>query len=159
LTEIKFNGLSMSFIFGTEEFPFLKETKYNNVLGIYVNDQNVALDGAGRAVTVNNGFFSSDNVVTGDDSVYDGSTPILSVNAPLAAAASTVKLEIVICDSGDSRADSAVFVSMLKGVACSGQCDGIAVITPSAAPISTSSSIPIPTPTPSPTPNPELNIG
>jgi hypothetical protein len=138
IDKTKFNGLSMSFIFGSEEFPNYVGDSFNDVLGIYVNGQNVALDSAGKAVAINNGFFASDKVVTNDDSVYGGSTPILSVNAPIAADASTVKLEIVVCDSGDTAYDSAVFVTLLKGVACSGPCDGVAVIATSApSPVAT----------------------
>ncbi|ORY78535.1 hypothetical protein BCR37DRAFT_388732 [Protomyces lactucae-debilis] len=136
IDKTKYNGVSLSFIFASEEFPAWVGSKYNDVLGIFVNDKNVALDSAGQRVAINNGFFSSANVVTNDDSAYGGSTQKLIANTPVAAGVSTVKLEIVVCDNADQDVDSAVFLTGLKGITCEGNCDGIAVL-----PSSTSSTL------------------
>ncbi|ORY78536.1 hypothetical protein BCR37DRAFT_405364 [Protomyces lactucae-debilis] len=140
----KFNGLSVSFIFGSEEYPVYVGSSFNDVLGIFVNGKNVAMDNVGKPVTINNGFFASDQVATNDDSVYGGSTPILTANAPIDVGVSTVKLEIAVCDAADGALDSAVFLTLVKGIACQNNCEGVAVVAPTST-----------TPAPLPTINPK----
>lgn len=129
----KYNGLQSNVIFGTEEYPTYVGSQFNDLLAFFVDGVQFAKDASGNVVSVNGGFFSAANVVTDTGLVYDGSTKILSLVAPLTdtTAATTVHtIQITVCDAGDSAYDSAVLLTTLSGISCIPNCaSGLAVTT------------------------------
>ncbi len=112
-----YDGISVLFIFGSEEYPEWVGTSYNDVLGIYLNGTQVAFDSGGHPITINGGFFTSGSVVvapaTGTE--YDGSTPVLQTKAPLAGGTTGNVLTFIVCDAGDHVYDSGAFIAGLIG--------------------------------------------
>ncbi|MDI1447417.1 choice-of-anchor L domain-containing protein [Polyangium sp. 6x1] len=118
-----FDGISFQSIFGSEEFPEFVGSSFNDVYGVYLNGVQIAFDENGNPITINGPFFSSVDVVTDTETEYDGSTKLLTTQAPLAGGSTGNVLEIVICDGGDFVLDSGVFIAGLNGCVgdnCSG---------------------------------------
>ncbi|WP_170228821.1 choice-of-anchor L domain-containing protein [Polyangium fumosum] len=112
-----FDGISFQSIFGSEEYPEFVGSNFNDVYGVYLNGTQIAFDASGDPITINGPFFSSGAVIvepaTGTE--YDGSTELLTTQAPLAGGSTGNVLEIVICDAGDQILDSGVFLAGLNG--------------------------------------------
>lgn len=115
--EAGFDGISLLSVFGSEEYPEYVGSSFNDVYGIFLNGKQIAFDESGAPITINGPFFTNGNVVkapaTGTE--YDGSTSVLNTRAPLVGGSKGNVLEIVICDTGDDRYDSGVFVANLAG--------------------------------------------
>jgi hypothetical protein len=118
-----FDGISVQFVFGSEEYPEWVNTDYNDVMGIFLNGEQIAFDDDGNPITINGPFFNSGSVVTSNGTTYDGSTGLLVTQAPLAGGTTGNVLELVVCDGGDGVFDSGMFVAWLNGCVgddCSG---------------------------------------
>ncbi len=115
-----FDGVGFDFIVGSEEYPEYVGQQYNDVVGVFVNGTNVALDQDGNPITINGPFFSGTKVITATETQYDGSTPRLSGHATLTGGSTGNKLVVAICDAGDSTYDTGVFVAAFAG--CQGVC-------------------------------------
>ncbi|PWW78883.1 hypothetical protein C7212DRAFT_275149 [Tuber magnatum] len=122
-----FTGFFTEFIFSSEEYPEWVGSKFNDVMGIYVDGKQIAFDDTGAPITINGPFFKSDKVLVppGSGSSFDGSTPILKSGhvAPTGAH----KIEIAICDIADRLRDSSVFVTL---GACTGECKEGTTVSP-----------------------------
>ena len=114
-----YDGISFRYLFGSEEFPEYVGGTVNDVGGVFLDGVNVGLDADGNPITINGPFFSGAQVITATGTEYDGATPVLTYCKPLAAGRHTI--EIVVCDTGDAKFDSGLFVSPLA--AYSGACD------------------------------------
>ena len=112
-----YDGVSLLFIFGSEEYPEYVGSSYNDVFGVYLNDTQVAFDASGAPITINGPFFSGGSVVVAPatETEYDGSTPILQTKAPLAGGSTGNTLVFIVCDAGDYVLDSGAFISGLIG--------------------------------------------
>ena len=110
-----FDGISFQSVFGSEEYPEWVGSPYNDVYGVYLDGTQVAFDSGGNPITINGPFFSGSSVVVSPatETEYDGSTGILTTQAPSSSGVHT--LEIVICDAGDHILDSGVFIAGLNG--------------------------------------------
>lgn len=75
--------------------------RYNDVTGIFLDGTQIAKDSLGRVISINNGFFAPGTVVTNTGSVYNGSTPLLSVQANNLTT-TTHLLQFVVCDAYDA---------------------------------------------------------
>lgn len=75
---------------------------YNDVTGVFLDGTQIAKDGSGKVITINGGFFAAGTVVTNTGSVYNGSTPLLTVSASNVTA-TTHLLQFVVCDAGDAK--------------------------------------------------------
>lgn len=72
-------------VFGSDEFPELVNSTFNDVLGIFVNGDattNVARDSRGNLITVNSGFFNVNNLNNQFKIEYDGFTAALTATLP-----------------------------------------------------------------------------
>jgi hypothetical protein len=120
-----FDGIQFNSVFGSEEYPEWVGTSFNDVYGVYLNGAQVAFDDNGSPITINGPFFSGGSVVLppANGTEYDGTTGILTTQAPLAGGTSGNVLQIVICDGGDQAYDSGAFLTGLNGCVgndCSG---------------------------------------
>jgi putative metal-binding protein len=122
-----FDGISFQSIFGSDEYPIFVGGSFNDVYGVYLNGTQVAFDAAGQPITINGLFFSGGDVVNAPatETEYNGSTALLTTQAPLAGGSTGNVLQIVVCDGGDDAVDSGVFFASLQG--CVGaNCSGTA---------------------------------
>jgi len=119
-TQKKNNRFSTDFIFASEEYPEYLN-RYYDVMGIYIDNQQIAFDPTGAPITINGPFFASNQVLIppASGSPYDGSTPILTARANVAPGDHT--LVIAICDINDRQYDSAGFFTI---GGCTGNCTG-----------------------------------
>jgi hypothetical protein len=120
-----FDGIQFNSIFGSEEYPEWVGTEFNDVYGVYLNGVQVAFDDNGNPITINGPFFTGGSVVLppANGTEYDGTTGILTTQAPLAGGSTGNVLQIVLCDGGDQTYDSGAFISGLNGCVgndCSG---------------------------------------
>lgn len=118
--------LFVNFIFASEEYNEFANSAYNDVLAIFVDDENIALIDT-EPVSINsinggnplganpqNGDLFNNNSPVDDgqylnDFAYDGFTDILTVSKS-GLTAGTHHIKIAISDVADSRLDSAVFI-------------------------------------------------
>ena len=103
-------GITARFVFGTDEFPTQSVT---DILGIFVNGQNVARFPNGDLVSNQGGdpndFFGSDFPVE-----WNGLTDAFTIEAPIVAGENI--LTLAIADTSDSIFDSAVFFGGLETI-------------------------------------------
>ena len=115
-----YTGMGISFIVGSEEYPEYVGQGFNDVVAVYLDGKNIALDAKGNAITINGPFFAGDTVIKDNGTQYDGTTPRLEAHAALPDAATEHTLVIVVCDAGDSAFDTGLFISAMGG--CKGEC-------------------------------------
>ncbi len=113
------NGLHLEFVVGSEEYPEYVGQSFNDVVGIFVDGKNVALDPKGNLISINGPFFSGDSVITNSGTQFDGTTPRLSIDIPIDSKAESHTVSVVVCDAGDGALDTAVFLS---GLTCCTDC-------------------------------------
>jgi len=84
--ERDYEGITAEYIFASEEYPIFINSAYNDVFGLYIDGQQIALDRTCSPITVNGPFFKSNNVLIppSSESSFGGSTPLLrsSVRVP-----------------------------------------------------------------------------
>ena len=122
-----YDGIAFQVVFGSEEYPEYVNSNYNDSVGIWlngtsVNDQ-IIFDSTGSALNINGPFFNSGSVVTPPSNglEYDGSTSLLTTQAPVTGGSTGNTLSIVVCDAGDMSLDSGALLSSLAG--CVGDCN------------------------------------
>jgi large repetitive protein len=113
-----FDGISFQYIVGSEEYPEFVGESYNDVVGVFIDGFNVALDEDGNSISINGPFFSSTEVIIESGTEYDGTTPKLLNTSSLTTGDHT--LVIVVCDAGDSSLDTGLFIAGFGG--CAGEC-------------------------------------
>ena len=118
-----YDGLSFDYIVGTEEYPEFVGQQFNDVVGVFLDGSNKALDGNNNPITINGPFFAGSAVVEDNGTQYDGATPRLhqSVSVPDPGEHTLV---IVVCDTSDSGLDTGFFLAAVAG--CQGDCDTVA---------------------------------
>ena len=103
-------GVTAKFVFATDEFPTQSVT---DILGIFVNGQNVARFPNGDLVSNQGGdpnnFFGSEFPIE-----WNGLTDAFTIEAPVVAGENT--FAIAIADTSDSIYDSAVFFGGLAAI-------------------------------------------
>ncbi len=120
------NSLSLTFVFGSEEYPTFVNSTFNDAFGIFLSgpnpsggsytSQNIGVLPNGIAVSINNvnastnsSYFHDNYTTPNSDIAYDGYTiPVTSVTS--VAPCSTYHIKIAIADVGDESYDSGVFV-------------------------------------------------
>jgi hypothetical protein len=122
-----YDGIAFQVVFGSEEYPEYTNMTFNDSVGIWlngtsVNDQ-IIFDSTGAALNINGPFFSSSNVIMppSNGMEYDGSTSLLTTQAPVQGGSTGNTLSIVVCDAGDMALDSGALISSLAG--CVGDCN------------------------------------
>ena len=127
--EDDFDGVEVTYVFGSEEFPDYLDSLYADAFGVFVRAagtdayENIGLDGDGAAININGPYFSGDHVINtvpgeGDPALsgYNGLTPkITSAKALPSGAAYVHQLVVVVCDATDRYLDSGLFVSSIAG--------------------------------------------
>jgi hypothetical protein len=108
-----YDGISIDTVFASEEYPRYQNTYFNDGLGIYLNNENIAVVSSGY-VNISNedvGYLSGTafNGVLSPDGV-----PLLSFSRLLGNGALSNRLVIVIGDASDSALDTAAFVGNLR---------------------------------------------
>ncbi|MBI5610035.1 MAG: choice-of-anchor L domain-containing protein [Deltaproteobacteria bacterium] len=116
------SGIRLDYVVGSEEYPeYAKpEFDYNDVVGVFVDGKNVALDANGKPISIKGPFFTGTSVIVENGTQYDGSTPRLVAKVGLDDPTIVHTLTIVVCDAGDGNFDTGVFAAGLVG--CSGDC-------------------------------------
>ena len=131
------DGVAFDWMFGSEEYPEYVGS-FNDSAGVFLRSDsgpgfgpftNVLLDLGGNPVTINGPFFSGQTVIIPSAqnpiTEYDGTTPHITTNYPLAGGPSVIhEMVIVVCDALDSSLDSGLFIGGLR--ACSGVCQSVA---------------------------------
>ncbi|WP_203676050.1 choice-of-anchor L domain-containing protein, partial [Cellulomonas phragmiteti] len=120
--------LGVTFRFLTDEFPEEVGSVYNDAFIAEVGastwsinadrsinaPNNFAFDASGNPITLNAGLFSGASAAgEAAGTIYDGATPQLTAQVPLAGGAQQ-KLFFTIFDMGDSAVDSAVLIDNLR---------------------------------------------
>lgn len=108
-------SILFDFIFGSEEFPELVGSQFNDAFGAFLDGRLITFDVNNKPITVNNNFFRIDNTGGVIDVAYDGLTPRIRTQAPLDPALGTHTLKFAIADTLDTLYDSGVFISRLQG--------------------------------------------
>lgn len=139
------NQISITFIFGSEEYPMFVNSMFNDGFGIFLtgpnpgggnyNSANIGALPNGTPVSINNvnagsnaTYFVDNYTNPNNDIVYDGYTvPVTSVTQ--VAPCSTYHIKFAIADAGDQAYDSGVFIGN-NAVSC----QNAPVITASATP-------------------------
>ncbi|KAF5632366.1 hypothetical protein F25303_9424 [Fusarium sp. NRRL 25303] len=106
-----FGGMRFEVVMASEELGGASDA-----IGIFVNNQNYALDGSGNRLTATNPWLSQPLVIVPPNSVtsYPGSSAPYWIDVPsLPGGLQTVV--VAICDAGDAMWDSAL---MIKAEAC-----------------------------------------
>ncbi|KAG4261105.1 hypothetical protein FPRO06_02805 [Fusarium proliferatum] len=106
-----FGGMRFEVVMASEELGGAPDT-----IGIFVNNQNYALDGSGNRLTATNPWLSQPLVIVPPNSVtsYPGSSAPYWIDVP-SLPASPQTVVVAICDVGDAMWDSAL---MIKAEAC-----------------------------------------
>ncbi|SCN75436.1 uncharacterized protein FFB20_04856 [Fusarium fujikuroi] len=106
-----FGGMRFEVVMASEELGGAPDT-----IGIFVNNQNYALDGSGNRLTATNPWLSQPLVIVPPNSVtsYPGSSAPYWIDVP-SLPASPQTVVVAICDAGDAMWDSAL---MIKAEAC-----------------------------------------
>jgi uncharacterized repeat protein (TIGR01451 family) len=121
------NSIRFDLVFGSEEFPEFTNSRFNDIVGIFLDNEQIAFDSVGRLLNINNNFFLIDNsgIVGTPESVekfkvdfrdfgYDALTTSITTTAPLNKSNQTHTLKFVIADVADSILDSGLFVANLR---------------------------------------------
>ena len=127
------SNLSITFVFGSEEYPTFVNSQYNDAFGIfltgpnpsgvYYTGQNIGVLPNTTPVSINNvnaglnsTYFHDNYTTPNNDIAYDGYTiPITSVTQVYPC--STYHMKIAIADAGDEYYDSGVFIGS-NAVSC-----------------------------------------
>jgi len=127
------NNISITFVFGSEEYPAFVNSTFNDGFGIFLTGPNpgggnytatnVGTLPNGTPVSINNvhaglnsTYFVDNYTSPNNDIVYDGYTvPITSVTQVVPC--STYHMKIAIADAGDQAYDSGVFIGS-NAVSC-----------------------------------------
>jgi hypothetical protein len=113
------NGLSITYVFASEEYPEYVGSKFNDVFAFFVDGANIALvPGTASAVAVNtvngsaNGQFYRSNPIGSTDynTQFDGFTTVLQAFADVEPGVSH-HIRLAIADTSDTIFDSAVFIA------------------------------------------------
>ncbi|TNF23494.1 MAG: tandem-95 repeat protein [Deltaproteobacteria bacterium] len=126
-----FDGVEVTYVFGSEEYPDYLASLYADAFGIFVRAagtdayENIGLDEDGRPVNINGPYFASDHVIStvpgvGDTGLsgYNGLTPRITNAKGLPAGPEYVhQLVVVVCDATDRYLDSGLFVASIAGCA------------------------------------------
>lgn len=109
------NLVSMSFVFASEEYPESIGTNFNDIVGIWLNGQQVEMSVASEASVssinlTNNPDLFIDNTDGSFDTAMDGFTITLSVTLNVNPDQLN-SLRVGIADVGDSALDSAILIS------------------------------------------------
>lgn len=118
--------VSITFVFGSEEYPNFVNSSFNDAFGIFLtgpnpsggtyNAQNIGTLPNGTPVSINNvnastnsAYFHDNYTAPNNDIAYDGYTiPITSTTS--VTPCSTYHMKIGIADAGDEAYDSGVFI-------------------------------------------------
>jgi len=104
-------SISFDIIFGSEEYQEFVGSAFNDAFGIYLNGTQIAFDQTNKPITINGGLFSTSTVVTNTGTELDGSTPRLTITAPITPGSTGNTLSFAIADTSDAIYDSAVFIA------------------------------------------------
>jgi len=124
-----YEGVEVTYVFGSEEFPDYLDSLYADAFGVFVRAagtdtyDNIGLDGDGQPININGPYFSGDRVIStmagdGDPGLsgYNGLTPKITNAKPLPSGPEYVhQLVVVVCDATDRYLDSGLFVSSIAG--------------------------------------------
>ncbi len=103
-------GFTYTFCFGTEEWKEFLGSQFNDLFICLFDGKNIALDGNGRVIALNSGFFGVDNIAPIKiDLEYDGFTYVLKVSKKLQPGNHTLKF--AVGDAKDGVLDCGVFLS------------------------------------------------
>ncbi len=120
------NSLSLTFVFGSEEYPAFVNSSFNDAFGIFLTgpnpgggtytSKNIGVLPNNTAVSINNvnagtnsAYFHNNYTTPNNDVVYDGYTiPVTSVTSVVPC--STYHIKFAIADVGDESYDSGVFI-------------------------------------------------
>lgn len=144
------NQLTISFVFGSEEYPTFVGTSFNDAFGFFISgpnplggnytNMNIATLPGGIPVSINNVNNGNTNTgpctncayyvnnSAGTTIQYNGLTTVLTVNLAMVPC-STYHFKIAIADAGDCSLDSGVFIDYL-------QCSTALATIPSSVPAS-----------------------
>ncbi|WP_310429805.1 choice-of-anchor L family PEP-CTERM protein [Chamaesiphon sp. VAR_48_metabat_135_sub] len=111
------SDIFFNFVFASSEYPQYVGTGFNDIFGLLVDGQNIALiPGTTTAVTINNvnaganaGFFNDNSAGSFGNIPYGGFTTVFTASL-LGLTPGTHTMKIAIADIADSSLDSAVFI-------------------------------------------------
>ncbi|HEY2881268.1 MAG TPA: choice-of-anchor L domain-containing protein [Pirellulales bacterium] len=119
-------SIALKFLFGSEEFPDFLGSRFDDVIGIFLDGQSVALDSSGQPISSNSDLIRLENTSAGQtdlvagkigvdlsDIQYGGLTRELVLSAALNPDLQVHTLKLAIADGGDTGRDSAWFLAGL----------------------------------------------
>lgn len=106
--------LGFDFTFLSEEYPEFVDSSFNDVFSVKMNGTEIALDSNSRPISVNNNFFMAGLSPVG--TLFDGQTPPLHIQTPIANGATSVSIDLTVADVADGNYDSAAFLNNLSFV-------------------------------------------
>jgi len=103
-------------VFGSDEYPEYSNTSYVDIAAVFVNGKNYAYFGGNveRPLSVIQGNLTGNFINNQSKTLpieYDGISNVLTITAPVTAGLNTIK--VAVGDTGDSRYDSALWISEL----------------------------------------------
>ncbi|MDB9466728.1 choice-of-anchor L domain-containing protein, partial [Dolichospermum circinale CS-539/09] len=112
------NTISFSYVFASENYPELGNSRFNDVFAFYLNGRNIAfVPGVTTPVSINtvntgtnSAFFKPDYYGNILGTKFDGFTTVLSAVATDLIPGVTNHIKLAIADSRDYARDSAVFI-------------------------------------------------
>lgn len=114
-----YNGISIDAVFGTEEYPSWQNTIFNDGMGIYLNDINIAVVDEATLNISNSSIVDARYVPGTEASGLNGllthdSVPLLHFSHDLANGALSNRLTIIIADASDASLDTVAFLGNLS---------------------------------------------
>ncbi|MBE9220734.1 choice-of-anchor L domain-containing protein [Dolichospermum flos-aquae] len=112
------NTISFSYVFASEDYPQLGNSRFNDVFAFYLNGKNIAfVPGATTPVSINTvnaetnrAFFQADYYGNILGTKFDGFTTVLSAVATDLIPGQINHIKLAIADTRDSARDAAVFI-------------------------------------------------
>ncbi|WP_199306378.1 choice-of-anchor L domain-containing protein [Anabaena sp. FACHB-1391] len=112
------NTISFSYVFASEDYPELGNSRFNDVFAFYLNGKNIAfVPGATTPVSINtvnagtnSAFFQPDYYGKILGTKFDGFTTVLSAVATDLIPGQINHIKLAIADTRDSARDAAVFI-------------------------------------------------
>ncbi|GCL40849.1 choice-of-anchor L domain-containing protein [Dolichospermum planctonicum] len=112
------NTISFSYVFASEDYPELGNSRFNDVFAFYLNGKNIAfVPGATTPVSINTvnaetnrAFFKPDYYGNILGTKFDGFTTVLSAVATDLIPGQINHIKLAIADTRDSARDAAVFI-------------------------------------------------
>ncbi len=108
-----YEGIAINAVFASEEYPRYVFTGYNDGLGVYVNDENIALVN-GDCVNISNSEVSYMSGTGFNGVLAPGGTALLSFSKYLGDGALNNHMTIIIGDASDSVLDTGTYLSNLR---------------------------------------------